>query len=155
MKILVCASCLTLCYHRECSPPGSSVHGILQARILEWIAIPFSRGTSQPKDQTLVSCLAGRFFIIWATGKSYFVKYIPLNWHKDRDFVYDVHCNILLVQCLTHSQFSIWRRKWQPTPVYLPGKSHGQTRLVGYSLWGRKTVEYDLAIKQQKQVSNK
>jgi len=48
-----------------CSPPGSSVHVILQARIREWVAIPFSRGSSQPRDWTQVSCIAGRFFTIW------------------------------------------------------------------------------------------
>ena len=46
----------------DCSPPGSSVQGILQARILGWVAIPFSRGSSPPKDKTLVSCIAGWFF---------------------------------------------------------------------------------------------
>ena len=51
------------------SPTSSSVHGILQARILEWTAIPFFRGSSQPRDQTWVSCIAGRFFTVWATGK--------------------------------------------------------------------------------------
>ena len=51
----------------HCSPPGYSVHGILQARILEWVAIPFSRGFSQPRDWTWVSHIAGRFFTIWAT----------------------------------------------------------------------------------------
>ena len=45
-----------------CSPPGYSVHGILQTRILEWVAIPFSRGSSQPRDWTHVSCIAGRLF---------------------------------------------------------------------------------------------
>ena len=50
-------------------PPGSSVHGTSQARILEWVAAPFSRGSSQPRDWTWVSGTAGRFFIIWATGK--------------------------------------------------------------------------------------
>ena len=59
--VLVTQSCPTLCDSRDCSSPGISVHGILQARILEWIAIPFSRGTSQPRDQTLVFCTAGRF----------------------------------------------------------------------------------------------
>ena len=49
----------TLCLSVDCSPPGSSVHGILQARILEWVAIPFSRGSSQPRDQTQVSSIAG------------------------------------------------------------------------------------------------
>ena len=51
----------------DCSPSGSSVHGILQARILEWVAIPFSRRSSWPRDPTWVSCIAGRFFTIWAT----------------------------------------------------------------------------------------
>ena len=60
----VAQSCLTLCDPTDCSPSGFSVHRILQAKIVEWIAISFSRGTSQPKDQTLVSCLSSRFFII-------------------------------------------------------------------------------------------
>ena len=62
--VLVAQSCSTLCDPTDCGPPGFSVYGILQARMLEWIAIPFSRGTSQPRDQTLVSCIAGRFFTI-------------------------------------------------------------------------------------------
>ena len=49
--------CLTLCDAMDCSLPGSSVHGILQARMLEWIAVPFSRGSSQPRDRTSFSCL--------------------------------------------------------------------------------------------------
>ena len=55
-------SCLTLCDPMDCSPPGSSLHGILQARILEWVAFPFSRESSQPRARTPVSCIAGRFF---------------------------------------------------------------------------------------------
>ena len=54
--------CFTLCDPVDCSPPGSSVHGILQASILEWVPIPFSRGFSGSRDQTHVSCTAGRFF---------------------------------------------------------------------------------------------
>ena len=50
----------------HCSLPGLSVHGVLQARILEWIAIPFSRGSSQPRDRTQVSCIAGRVFTLSA-----------------------------------------------------------------------------------------
>ena len=57
-------SCPTLCNPVDCSPPGSSVHGILQARILEWVAISFSRGSSRPRDWTWVSCFAGRRFIL-------------------------------------------------------------------------------------------
>ena len=48
----------------DCSLPGSSLHGVLQARILEWVAISFSRGSSQPRDPMQVSCIAGRCFII-------------------------------------------------------------------------------------------
>ena len=62
----VTQSCPTLCDPVDCSPPGSSVHGILQARILEWVAISFSRGSSRPRDWTQVSCIAGRRFNIWA-----------------------------------------------------------------------------------------
>ena len=51
------------------SPPGSSVHGILQARILEWVVIPFSRGSSWHRHPTQVSYISGRFFTLWATGK--------------------------------------------------------------------------------------
>ena len=54
------------CDPMDCRPPGSSVHGILQARILEWVAISFSRRSSQPKNQMWVSCTAGRFFTNWA-----------------------------------------------------------------------------------------
>ena len=60
MKLLVTQSCLTLCNPMDCSPPGSSIHGILWARILAWVAIPSSRRSSQPRDRTWVSCTAGR-----------------------------------------------------------------------------------------------
>ena len=64
---VVAQSCLTLCNPMDCSLPGSSTHGIFQARILEWVANSFSRGTSQPRDWTLVSSTTGRLFIVWAT----------------------------------------------------------------------------------------
>ena len=64
----------TLCNPMDCSLPGFSVHGFLQARILEWIAIPFSRGSSQARDRNLVSC---RFFTVWATGSPPAVWFLP------------------------------------------------------------------------------
>ena len=70
VKVLVPQWCLTLHCSVDCSLPGSSVHGILQARTLEWVAIPFSRGSSRPRNQTWVSCIAGRFFTDWATRES-------------------------------------------------------------------------------------
>ena len=63
--------CPTLCDPVDCSPPGSSVHGILQARILEWVAISFSRGSSQPRDRIQVSHIAGRHFNLWATREAH------------------------------------------------------------------------------------
>ena len=70
VKVLITQSCPTLCNPMDCSLPGSSVHGILQARILVWVAIPFSRGSSQPSDRTQVSLIEGRFFTIWATKEA-------------------------------------------------------------------------------------
>ena len=62
MKVLVTQTCLTLFEATDYGPPGSFVCGILQARILQWVAIPFSKGSSRPRDQNQVSCTAGRFF---------------------------------------------------------------------------------------------
>ena len=66
-------SCLTLRDPMDCSPPGSSVLGILQAGVLEWVAMPFSRGSSRPKNLTrgsYVSCIGRQFFTISATWKA-------------------------------------------------------------------------------------
>ena len=67
---LAAQSCPTLCDPMDCSPPGSSVHGISQVRILEWVAISFSMGSSQLRDQTCVSCFAGGFFTTEPPGKN-------------------------------------------------------------------------------------
>ena len=63
LKVKVAQSCLTLCNPRDCA---RTVHGLLQARILEWVTFPFSRGSSQPRVQTHASHIAGRFFNSWA-----------------------------------------------------------------------------------------
>ena len=65
---LVTQLCPTLGGPVDCSPPGSSVPGILQARIPQWVAMPFSIASSPPRDWTQVSCIAGGFFTIWATA---------------------------------------------------------------------------------------
>ena len=67
-EVKVAQLCPTLCYPMDCSLPYSSVHGILLARILEWVAIPFSKGSFQPRGWTQVTRIEGRFFTIWATG---------------------------------------------------------------------------------------
>ena len=62
-------SCLTFCDPMDYSLPGSSIHGILQAGILEWVATPSSKGSSWPRDQTSISCIAGRFFTAEPLGE--------------------------------------------------------------------------------------
>ena len=68
---LVSQSCPTLCHPMDCSLPGSSVHGISRARILECITISFSRGSSRPRDQTCVSCIGMQILYCWATWEAY------------------------------------------------------------------------------------
>ena len=79
---------LTLCDPIDCSSPGSSVHGILQAIILEWVAVPFSMAPSQPRDQTQVSSIAGRFFTSWATREA---QYTRKNTAKFKYWPWHVH----------------------------------------------------------------
>ena len=69
-------SCLVMsipCDPMDCGLPGSLIHGILQARILEWVAIPFSRGSSWPRNWIQISCIAGRFFTMWAIREVLFI----------------------------------------------------------------------------------
>ena len=78
----------TLCNPMDCSPPGSSLHGISQARILEWVAISFSRGSSRSKDRTCVSCvscIAGRFFTTGPTREA------PVSEYSH--FILKLQCN--------------------------------------------------------------
>ena len=93
--VLVVQLCLTLCDRMNCSPPGTSVIGISQARILEWIAIPYSRRSSQSRAWPQVSWVAGRFFTIWATREahSYFFGMADtvnalsrFNWNRGYNF---------------------------------------------------------------------
>ena len=75
LVLCLCAqSCLTLCNPMDYSPPGSSVRGILQTGILQWVAISFSRRSSQPRDQTCISCIAGRFCITETPGNSSYIN---------------------------------------------------------------------------------
>ena len=72
----VAQPCPTLCDLIDCSLPCSFVHGIFQARVLEWVAISFSRGSSQPSDQTQLSHIAGRHFTVWATMEAKLRRHI-------------------------------------------------------------------------------
>ena len=75
----VAHSCPTLCDPVDCSPPGSSVHGISQAKILEWVAISFSRGSSRLRSRTHFSCIAGGFFTAELSGKPAYLEWACLN----------------------------------------------------------------------------
>ena len=82
--------CLTLCNPTDCSPPGSSDHGIFQARIIEWVAISSSRGSSRPRDQTYISRLVGRLFTPVPPGKSpsrlQFIKHYVINYTQVKNY---------------------------------------------------------------------
>ena len=98
---------LTLCDPMDCSPPGSSVHGILQVRILEWVTIPFSRGSSWPRDRTWVSCIAGRFFTIWATRRLYSVMILT-----NKSALFIMSGNFL--------SSNKWETKWMNCKAFYP-----------------------------------
>ena len=86
-KVLVTQSCPTLCDPIHYNLSGSSVHGILQARILEWVAILFSRISYQPREQIWVSCIAGTFFTIYITRKALNYKEVDMkswDWENQR-----------------------------------------------------------------------
>ena len=90
LKVLAAQSWMTLCDPMSCDLPGPFVHGILQARILEWVAILFSRGSSWSRDQTWLSWIAGRFLTIWATGKSIRVSNSPYYFSCSNYYVISV-----------------------------------------------------------------
>ena len=115
--------CPTLWDPLDCSPAGSSVHGIFQARILEWVTISSSRGSSQPRIEStslMPFALTGGYFTTGATWEAcncLFCDWLILFSWVASLFIHDVAKH--------------------PTPVLLPGKSHGWRSLVGCSPWGR------------------
>ena len=144
----------------DCSLPGSLVCGIPQARILEWVAISFSRGSSWPRNWTHVSwhCrqILYRLSYEGSPRLKYSVNIIFICTGKPKNschLLILLFCDIPVIKvvgnlicsvsklCVKRKFFKYsekWRRKWQPTPGLLPGKSHGRRSLVGYSPWGRK-----------------
>ena len=83
--IVSCQSCPTLCSPMDYSLPCSFIHWSLQARILEWVAIPFSRGLSWCRDQTQVSSIAGSFFSIWATRVQNSTCVLGSHWYIKKE----------------------------------------------------------------------
>ena len=131
----------TLCDPMDCSLSGSSVHGIFQARVLEWVATSFSRGSSWPRDQTLVSRIVGGFFTVWATREeiqwrlghflNLMIKHcllnlglskIILNSKKDLIFTRNIILYSILVTSISHG--------WPPDySWYLPVSRNATTQL--------------------------
>ena len=105
VKVKVTQSCLTLC-----DPMDYLVHGILQVRILGWVAFPFSRGSSQPKDWTQVSRILGRFFTSWATSETR--KY--LSGQPIPSLVDLPYRNQTRVSCITGGLFTNWVMREAP-----------------------------------------
>ena len=116
-------SCPTLCDPMDYSPPGSSVHGILQARILEWVAMPSSRGSSQPRDQSqcLLCFLDCRQILYhWTTGKTI----APLGWCNFSNKCYHVWFRASLVAQMVKNPPAMWRPGFDPLVGKIPGGQH-------------------------------
>ena len=164
-------SCVRLCEPMDYSLPGSSIHGFLQPRILEWITMPSSRGSSQPRDRTHVSYVyphwkagslplvplgkptshgskrnyAWTFFSLRKTGfKGIWEDEVEKHVHQNSVWpLWAYFCfsggsvikNPPAMQEIWVQSLG-WRRKWKPSPVFLPGKSHGQRSLVSYKSMG-------------------
>ena len=160
---LVATSCPTLCDPVDCSPPDSSVHGILQARILEWVAISFSRDLSNPgiepyllhwqADSLPLKHLGSILVHFGAHSRHLTEKAMAphslaweIPWMEEPGRLQSM--GSLRVRhdwatSLSLFTFTHWRRKWQPTPVFLPGGSQGQGSLVGCHLMGSHGVGQD------------
>ena len=126
MCVLVAQSCLTLCNTMDCVIPGFSVHGILQARILECLAILFSRESFWPRDWTQVFCIAGRFFTIWAnsgkpelTSSLYNFYSITLsNLQSTVLFIYCIHWVLSPSSPIKYKNLQKYKRKWLLSAVF-------------------------------------
>ena len=130
VKVLAAQSCPTLCDPMDTSPPGSSVHGLLQARILKWVAIPFSRGSCWPRDWTWVSCIAGGLFTIWAAKEVHDreAQLFPQRFTKWRLYVFFSGC-VKDQQCTGIHQMGFqWGGHWGSES---PEKAKsGQVRMI-------------------------
>ena len=133
---LLAQSCLIIFNPMDCSLPGSSLHGTLQARILEWVAISFSRRSSPSRDWTWVSCIAGRLFTVWATREAttllklnYFLRTVLASLVaqlvKNLPAMQEIQVwflgweDPLEKEMATHSSILAWRIPWTEGPCRL------------------------------------
>ena len=116
----VAQSCPTPCDPMDCSLPGSSVHGIFQARELEWVAISFSKGSSQPRDQTHVSCIASRrFYHLSHQGSCGKETHLPMQEMKETQVGSLGWGDPLKKGTATHASILAWRIPWTEEPSRL------------------------------------
>ena len=128
------------CHPTDCSPPGSSLHRILQAWILQWVAIFFSR-----RNTKRITCSLQELEKLWeqiGEGDGTLLQYSCLEspWMEEPGRLQSMRSGRVGHDWTTSLSLFIflhWRRKWQPTPVFLPGESQGRGSLVGCCLWGR------------------
>ena len=141
VKVLVTQLCLTLCNPMDCSLPVSSVHEILQAKIVEWVAISFSKGSFWSRDWTSVSCIAGRFFTYWATRKynQWDYKKTGHDWACAHACTHaHTHTNTLK-ECLLWCGICLRHQGNSTTPICLDFLSKNQKQ---GTLWKRNLCEW-------------
>ena len=162
-QVYGCMLSCNLCKPVDCSPPGSSIHGIFQAKMLQWIAISFSRGPSLPRNEIFFFLISGCLLLLlhWQADSLplYLIARIAqvkslnlpqMRFKNNRNlFLVFLRLEIqdqgaIIVEFWWEPSFDLetadllyWRRQWHPTPVLLPRKSHGRRSLVGCSPWGR------------------
>jgi len=128
--------------------PGSLVHGIFQARILEWVAISFSRGSSRPKDQTRVSQIADRFFIFWATREAHRCNHCSITiinetkrislCFKSFGFPLRQEAATWCTIALSVNSFKVWhQRPWKHQILYLLLEDIFEYLYLQVAAWGR------------------
>ena len=133
-KVLVVQSCPTLYESVDCHAPGSSVHGILSARILELVSMPLSRGSAQTRGQTQISCTAGRFFTIWATREAHTIVQEASN--VSRKWAQSLHPS--------SSQASWVASPFEPKGSLGGGLGPGNQSLLGVPMPGTSLPQYPL-----------
>ena len=139
VKVLVTQSGPALNDPMNCSLPGSSVHGILQARILEWVAIPFSRGSSWSRDQTCATCIGGQIIYHWATREA---RAYPWPFPKSREAA-------LLFHFITQES---WDEALNSHSKHMPEpRSEPKTYMI-YNLWV--LAESSMLLKNTRQSIN-
>ena len=145
---LVTQLCLTLFEPMDCSLPGSCVHGILQVRILEWVTMPSSKGSSQLRNWTRVSHIAGRFFNIWATREA---QEYWSGWPVPSPGALPNPGIGTGVSCIAGGFFTSWATSWYNCLVMQcreePNNAHSTNSIYSVLLsLGRHTVYHRLSI---------